>query len=71
MLLSDERIQKPAPYITFMRLGIVDVGSLSLRFDIYEVHPDGSWELVEKLRSIPRIGEALFSTGAFLSLIHI
>ena len=48
-----------------MRLGIVDVGSLSLRFDIYEVHPDGSWELVEKLRSIPRIGEALFSTGAF------
>lgn len=45
-----------------MRLGIVDIGTLSLRFDVYQTEPPyASTELVHRYRSMPRIGKALTS----------
>ena len=47
-----------------MRLGIVDVGTLSLRLDIYEVKagPESAPELASRYRSMPRLGELFIGT---------
>ena len=42
-----------------MRIGIVDIGSLSLRFDIFEVLGLDPPALVHRYRSMPRLGEQL------------
>ena len=43
-----------------MRLGIVDIGTLSLRFDVYQTEPPYAVsQLVHRYRSMPRIGKAL------------
>ena len=45
-----------------MRLGIVDIGTISLRFDVYETEaPYASTSLIHRYRSMPRIGRALSS----------
>ncbi len=43
-----------------MRIGIVDLGTLSLRFDVYELPGQA---LIHKHRSMPRLGDMLFATG--------
>ena len=46
-----------------MRLGIVDLGTLSLRFDVYEFEPASTPRLLHRRRSMPRLGDQLFAGG--------
>lgn len=46
-----------------MRLGIVDIGTLSLRFDVYELSPLDNVTLLLRERRMPRLGEGLYEDG--------
>ncbi|MFN8390085.1 MAG: hypothetical protein U0136_07320 [Bdellovibrionota bacterium] len=46
-----------------MRLGIVDLGTLSLRFDVAETAPGKRPHLVARYRSMPRLGDYLTHPG--------
>lgn len=45
-----------------MRLGIVDLGTNSLRFDIYQVNPHRNKKLLYRSKEMIRLGEDLFVT---------
>lgn len=45
-----------------MRLGIVDLGTNSLRFDIYQVNPHRNKKLLYRTKEMIRLGEDLFIT---------
>lgn len=45
-----------------MRLGIVDLGTNSLRFDIYEIDPSRNKKLLYRNKEMIRLGENLFIT---------
>lgn len=46
-----------------MRLGVVDLGTLSLRFDVYELSPQSKPVVVFRHRSMPRLGDDLYRLG--------
>lgn len=48
---------------TRMRLGIVDLGTLSLRFDIYELTAGERPRLLVRHRAMPRLGAEAYRTG--------
>lgn len=46
-----------------MKIGIVDLGTLSLRFDVFETAAEAPPRLIERYRSMPRLGEGAFTSG--------
>jgi exopolyphosphatase/guanosine-5'-triphosphate,3'-diphosphate pyrophosphatase len=45
------------------RLGIIDLGTNSVRFDIHEIHPRGGTQLLHREKLMVRLGERVFLTG--------
>lgn len=45
------------------RLGIIDLGTNSVRFDVHEIHPRGGTQLLHREKLMVRLGESVFLTG--------
>jgi exopolyphosphatase/guanosine-5'-triphosphate,3'-diphosphate pyrophosphatase len=45
------------------RLGIIDLGTNSVRFDVHEIHPRGGTQLLHREKLMVRLGERVFLTG--------
>ena len=46
-----------------MRIGIIDLGTLSIRFDIYQLQPKLAPKLVRAYRDMLRLGESIYACG--------
>lgn len=46
-----------------MRVGIVDLGTLSIRFDIYQLQPRSAPKLLRAHRDMLRLGESIYANG--------
>ena len=46
-----------------MRYGIVDLGTLSIRFDIYQLHGKAAPKLLRAHRDMLRLGESIYANG--------
>jgi exopolyphosphatase/pppGpp-phosphohydrolase len=44
------------------RVAIIDLGTNSVRIDIYDVYPDGQTERVRQEKSMVRLGDSVFSS---------
>jgi exopolyphosphatase/guanosine-5'-triphosphate,3'-diphosphate pyrophosphatase len=53
-----------------MRIGIVDLGTMSLRLDVYETQQNGRPKLLARHRSMPRLGSLLFHEHAELPVVR-
>lgn len=51
--------------IKFMKIGIIDLGANSLRFDIYEISRSGNISLLYRHRDMIRIGDQVFTRHKF------
>ena len=45
------------------RLGIIDLGTNSVRYDVHEIHPRGGTQLLHREKLMVRLGESVFVTG--------
>ena len=45
--------------LSIFRLGIIDLGTVALRLDVYQLSPGKEPELIHKYRALPRLGEVL------------
>ena len=46
-----------------MRLAVIDIGTNSIRLDIYQVYPDGHYERLHRSKDTVRLGEDVFIKG--------